>query len=114
MAILIEIPASIGLILSLLINEASFGEIIVPEWAITVSLLIHILPWSILVGTFASLNSESTGPGEMPVLPAGIMISLVATSPPFAGKKTLFLSKIKFSLNGLTLVNKSAHWPSRF
>src|ERR687888_1598529 len=98
-------PASIGLMLSLLINEASFRDMTAPDCATIVSLVTQMLPCSILVGILASLNSESTGPGVMPVFPAGIMISFVATSLAFAGRDTLFLFKIKFRLNGLISVN---------
>jgi hypothetical protein len=62
-----------------------------------------------LVGTFDSLNSDKTGPGLMPVLPAGITNSLGAISPPLAAMKILFLSKVKFILNGLRFVNIRAH-----
>src|SRR5205807_9061856 len=83
-----------------------------PGFAIIVSLDTQILPCSILVGTFDSLNSDNTGPGVMPVFPAGIVISFVAISPPFADRNTLFSFKIKFNLNALILVNINAHWPS--
>src|SRR5919109_1022055 len=109
---LTEMPASMGLTLSLLKSDASWVEITSVGFATKVSLLTHIVPWSILVGTFATLNSDRTGPGVMPVLPAGMTISLVVMSPPLAAKNTLFCANIRFSLNGLMLVNMRAHWPS--
>src|SRR5688572_20429072 len=98
--------------LSLLMSDASWTEMTSPGRATTVSLATHIVPWSIFVATFATLNSDRTGPGAMPVLPAGTVISLVAMSPPLAARNTLFWANMRLSLNGLMLVNISAHWPS--
>src|SRR5919109_1200605 len=109
---LTEMPASMGLTLSLLKSDASWVEITSVGFATKVSLLTHIVPWSILVGTFAVLNSDRTGPGVIPVLPDGTKISFVAMSPPLAGRKTLFCANIRLSLKGLIFVNIRAHWSS--
>src|SRR5712692_9126645 len=94
------IPALIGLMFSFEKRLASFGVITVPFLAATESLLTQMLPPSILVGTPASLNSLRTGPAGRLVLPAGMIMSSGAVSPDLAGRKTLFLSRVRKSLNG--------------
>jgi hypothetical protein len=92
-------------------KDASFGDITSPGSATIVSLVTQILPPSIFVITLLSLNSLRTGPGARPVFPAGIIIGSEAISPPFAGNRTLFFSRIKLSLNGFMFVKINRFCP---
>src|SRR5579875_1416140 len=99
-AIKIDNPALMGFKLSLASSPASLGEIESPGLATIVSLETKMFPDSILVGTPASLNSERTGPGGIPVFPEGIIMFSVAMSPALAGRLTLLFSSTRKSLNG--------------
>ena len=106
-------PASIGLMPSFERTLAIFGVIVSPFDATTVSLATHMLPPSILVGTLISPNSPMTGPGGILVFPAGIMMSPVAMSPPFAGTLILLFSRRMTSRNGLICVRSRMLDPVR-
>ena len=88
---------------------ANFSLIISPFLTGVVSFEIQIVPWSIFVGIFASLNSVSIGPGAIPVFLAGTTISILAISPPLAASMILFFARSTFSLNGDMLVNINIH-----
>ncbi len=108
-----ESPALIGLIPSFERRLASFGEITLPFFTATESLLTQTLPASIFVGIPASLNSLSTGPAGRPVFPAGTIMSSGATSPALAGRLTLFFSSVRKSLKGSRFEKISAFCPVR-
>ncbi len=106
-----EIPASIGFIPSFDNREATLLGTTSPLSTTTVSLTIHMLPASILVGTLASPNSLITGPGGSPVFPAGTTMSSVATSPALAGTLTLLLLSRMMSEYGFISVSSSTLGP---
>ncbi len=106
-------PTSNGIMPSCWRRPASSGLIISPGLATTVSFFTYTLPFLISYGIFSFPNTLSMGPGEMPVSPSGITISLSATWPGFAGIGTFSDSIILASLNGFILVKRSIVLPVR-
>ena len=91
-------------------NDAREDLIESPSFATTVSSLTNILPASIRVGILNALNALRSGPGCIPVLPDGTVISPDAISPSRAGRSTLPFSSSKNNLNGSISVNMNAFW----
>lgn len=105
------IPASTGFKPSFESTLANRSLIVSPFLATIVSLFIHTLPDSILVGKPTLPSWLIIGPGGIPVLPAGTITSMAATSPVLADIFTLLCSSRSASLNGFRFVSMSTFEP---